>query len=129
MSGIYIKGMEMPKSCRDCYLKMNCDDCEGWECVCLPLRQEIGYSDDLLADKRRDDCNLIPVPDHGRLVDGDKIVEGCKDKEGRYVSQFAAAVGETVESAPTIIPADLPVMRYPQVDGITPTIIPAEEGQ
>lgn len=47
----------------------------------------------------------IPVPDHGRLVDGDKIVEECKDKEGRYVSQFAAAVGETVESAPTIIPA------------------------
>lgn len=48
----------------------------------------------------------IPVTDHGRLVDGDKIVEGCKDKEGRYISQFAAAIGETVEAAPTIIPAD-----------------------
>lgn len=27
------------------------------------------------------------------------------------------------------LPADLPVMYYPQVDGITPTIIPAEEGK
>ena len=59
---ILIKGMEMPTSCRTCHLKINCDDCEGLECVCVPLHQEIGYLDDLLADKRRDDCPLVPVP-------------------------------------------------------------------
>lgn len=71
--GVYIKGMEMPKSCCACYLKMNCDDCEGYECVCLPLRTKIGYLDDLLTDKRRDDCPLVPVPPHGDLIDRDKL--------------------------------------------------------
>lgn len=71
--GVLIKGMEMPASCRECRLKMNCDDCEGWECVCVPLHQQIGYLDDLLADKRRDDCPLVPVPPHGRLIDADAL--------------------------------------------------------
>lgn len=65
--GVYIKGMEMPTSCRSCHLKINFDDCEGLECVCVPLLQEIGYLDDLLTDKRRDNCPLVSVPEHGRL--------------------------------------------------------------
>ena len=74
--GVYIKGMEMPTSCRVCHLKMNCDDCEGFECVCVPLHQRIGYLDDLLADKRRDDCPLVPVPPNGRLIiENDEIKE------------------------------------------------------
>lgn len=63
---ILIKGMEMPTNCRACYLKMNCDDCEGLECVCVPLHQQIGYLGDLLTDKRREDCPLVPVPPHGK---------------------------------------------------------------
>lgn len=62
---ILIHGMEMPTSCRACHLKMNCDDCEGLECICVPLHQEIGYLDDLLTDKCRDDCPLVPL--HERL--------------------------------------------------------------
>ena len=64
---ILIKSMEIPTSCRACHLKMNCEDCEGLEYVCLPLHQQIGYLDDLLTDKRRDDCPLVPVTEHGRL--------------------------------------------------------------
>ena len=70
---ILIKGVEMPKSCWDCPMKMNCDDCEGWECVCVPLQIPIGYWGDLLTDKRRDDCPLVTVPKHGRLIDGDYL--------------------------------------------------------
>jgi len=70
---ILIKGMDMPTSCRACHLKMNCDDCEGLECVCVPLHQQIGYLDDLLTDKRRDDCPLVPVPPHGKLIDADTL--------------------------------------------------------
>ncbi len=60
--GVYVKGVEMPTNCRACHLKINCDDCEGLECVCLPLHMEIGYLGDLLTDKRRDDCPLVPAP-------------------------------------------------------------------
>jgi hypothetical protein len=37
------------------------------------------------------------------------------------------AVERKVEDAPTIIEADTPVMFYPQVQGITPTVILEEE--
>lgn len=55
---VLIKGMEMPTSCRAYWLMMNCDSCEGLECVCVPLHQEIGCFEDLLTDKRREDCPL-----------------------------------------------------------------------
>lgn len=76
---VYIKDMEMPTSCRACHLKMNCDDCEELECVCVPLHQQIGYLDDLLTDKRRDDCPLVLVPEHGRLGDLDDFAKRMKN--------------------------------------------------
>lgn len=80
---ILIKGIEMPKSCRACHLKMNCDDCEGWECVCVPLHQPIGYFDDLLTDKRRDDCPLVPVPDHVDAIFSTNYTETITTGENR----------------------------------------------
>lgn len=106
--GVYIKGMEMPKSCCACYLKMNCDDCEGYECVCLPLRTKIGYLDDLLTDKRRDDCPLVLVPPHGRLIDADA---------------FLALVNDS-----TILSDFLKCIISPLIRG-EPTVIEAEEGE
>ena len=106
--GIYLPNMEMPTSCRACHLKMNCDDCEGFECVCVPLHQQIGYLDDLLTDKRRDDCPLVPVPPHGRLIDGDKLNDYLKtaaimaDGEAKDAYIDARAEAKTM---PTIIPA------------------------
>ena len=99
MAGIYIPGMAMPTSCRECWLKMNCDDCEGWECYCLPLQDEIGYLKDLLTDKRRDDCPLVPVPDHGDLIERDRAVH-------ELVFDYAYAAADLVKKLPTIIPAD-----------------------
>ena len=99
MSSIIIKGLEMPTSCRTCPMKMNCDDCEGWECVCVPLHKQIGYFDDLLTDKRRDDCPIVPVPTHGRLGDLDKLALEMMDAAN--VDQALAML----DDAPTIIPA------------------------
>ena len=103
---ILIKGMEMPTSCRACHLKMNCDDCEGWKCVCLPLRKEIGYFNELLADKRRDDCPLIPVPDHGRLIDKDVMCKECRRVAEEYDGIYPDCTYCPAHLAPTIIPAD-----------------------
>ena len=107
--GVYIKGMEMPTSCRACQLKMNCDECEGWECVCVPLRKQIGYLDDLLADKRRDDCPLVPVPPHGRCIDADaveKMVVGSVNQEDAQGFMFTKIICQILKDAPTIIPAE-----------------------
>lgn len=68
--GIYIKGMEMPTSCYDC----NCfiRDSDGSDYCCLLMRD--------IEDnhKRDDDCPLRPVPDHGRLIDADALIEDLK---------------------------------------------------
>lgn len=55
--GVYIKGMEMPTSCKDC------------PCFC----EEYFYcrakeSDDVGLGNRPKDCPLAPVPPHGRLI-------------------------------------------------------------
>lgn len=104
MSGVYFKGIEMPKSCRDCWLKMNCDECEGWECVCVPLHTSIGYFDDLLTDKRREDCPIIPVPDHGDLIDKRDVQKLIY--QGMPTKSLADAMSRLIFDAPTIIPAD-----------------------
>lgn len=107
--GIYIKGMEMPKGCKDCGLKVNCDECEGWECVCMPLHTTIGYYDDLLSDKRREDCPLVPVPQHGDLIDRNDLticdydIDGGSDSFGYF--SFKAVPEETLNDATVIIPA------------------------
>ena len=101
---ILIRGMEMPTSCRACHLKMNCDDCEGWECVCVPLRKQIGYLDDLLTDKRRDDCPLVPVPPHGDLIDRDEL------RGAMFIGEQCLyawdEIEDAIDSAPTIVPAE-----------------------
>lgn len=74
MADLLIKGMEMPKSCKECELMMDCDSCEGWEVVCV-LQGCLGYLRDLPEDKRLEDCPLVEVPAHGRLVDADLLYD------------------------------------------------------
>ncbi len=66
MADLLIKGMEMPKSCKECELMMDCDSCEGWEVVCV-LQGCIGYLRDLPEDKRLEDCPLVEVEETKRI--------------------------------------------------------------
>ena len=101
--GVYIN-MSMPTSCRKCWLKINCDDCEGYECYCLPLQTEIGYLKDLLTDKRRDDCPLVPVPPHGRLIDADEFLKNAQ-LQRCFRGDYALLLNDVIEECTTIIPA------------------------
>lgn len=101
---VLIKNIGMPKSCRACHLKMNCDACEGLECVCVPLHKGIGYFDDLLADKRRDDCPLVPVPPHGRLIDADVLKTKRKWTDDFYETEYVEVAD--IDDAPTILGAE-----------------------
>ena len=102
MSGIYIKGMEMPKDCKNC--PMLCD----YSCRVLQLEPDWGKSG------RDDRCHLIPVPPHGRLIDADALMEIIKAHDyplrAHFNStdngMFTIGIQQVVDELPTIIPAD-----------------------
>jgi len=90
MSGIYIPNMEMPTSCGYCPFKYR--TMEGDECMFNARSTEY--------QKRPDDCSLVPVPPHGRLIDADALMAKYGQRKPFMV------FGEQIESAPTIIPAE-----------------------
>ena len=59
--GVYID-MEMPTSCAKCKL--------FGEYGC-PFIGAVGYA--LTRGERNEDCPLVPVPEHGDLIDRDKL--------------------------------------------------------
>lgn len=90
--GVYVKGMEMPTNCEECPIKSW--DCESYVCPFSGI--------DTLSIGRQANCPLVPVPEHGRLIDAD------------------GEIGVNV----TMMPGG-----KCRVDLIAPTIIPAEEGE
>ena len=96
---ILIKGMEMPKNCHLCLYSYLGRDY---------IRVFCGIDDHYIADLQQwdkpyflghkdDSCPIIPVPDHGDLIDRDMVLKKAWD-----VETFVDAV----KYAPTIIPAD-----------------------
>lgn len=93
---VLVKGMEIPKSCRDCGIEQ-----EGFWCGALD-----GYQNTrCFTNERREDCPLVPVPEHGRLIDADEFLKraiGTKCFRGDYALMLEELVGEST----TIIPAE-----------------------
>ena len=111
--GVYIKGMEMPKNCFDCpcYHHKVDDGYYDYEiCGASGTVFNDGYSsvtghkDHIVPFKERlDNCPLVPVPPHGRLVDADAIGMNyiyIRDDGMKIYTQRA------IDNAPTIIPAE-----------------------
>ena len=99
--GVYIKGMEIPKSCYVCpfcdYVSARCDAVQG-----NPYTQESRY------EKRDDFCPLVPVPEpHGRLIDADALRDNnssvieINSPDGTVLAIDVAII----DDAPTVIPA------------------------
>lgn len=85
---IIIKGMEMPKNCGTCPLRRG--DC----------------SQRIYMEKRPDNCPLVPVPPHGRLIDADEMRdEWLINGENEYVYDTNAFL-ESIDNQPTVIPAE-----------------------
>ena len=108
MSGIYIPGMEMPTSCYLC--PVNKDDGFGYF-TCGVTHSECDFL------KLPPDCPLIPVPDHGRLIDADAFERHeCNGCDGACEALPCDCINCDAEcrcdfmldihAAPTIIPAD-----------------------
>ncbi len=109
MSGVYIAGMEMPKSCWSCPFSVH-QDPDTDRCLATGTLYETTWA---RFNNRLPACPLIPVPEHGRLGDLDALEAKCTDEKGSYFSYEAAIIGEAVSSALTIIPADNPENKKP----------------
>ena len=100
MSGIYIPGMEMPTSCSECfshydgYCQASIDYADTDN---FPSHREINRR--TYGERREDFCPLIPVPDHGRLIDADALMDALPDD-----FRIPSAAAKVIER--TIIPAD-----------------------
>ena len=96
MSGIYIPGMEMPKTWRDCMFSNGAAQCklDNMELCGLCYRQR---------------CPLIHVPPHGRLIDADGLTGLCDimaDKFDGVGESIWNQFRTTVEWTPTVLPAE-----------------------
>ena len=106
--GVYIKGMEMPKTCAYCrfiyadpnieYEQPDGTKMVGGCCCCFT-------GNVIWNTKRDDDCPLgdVPTP-HGRLIDADAIILGDGPYEDDEWCEWAL---RQYQAAPTIIEAEV----------------------
>ena len=113
MSDILIRGISIPRNCFECPLFTNCDACEGHECGC-GLLGGIGYEEDISEDRRRDDCPLHELPEHGDLIDRDALKHKfCAHCDGYEYDTGACVDGDQdcmdakiIMTAPVIVPSN-----------------------
>lgn len=96
---ILIKDMEMPKSCLECRL-FN----DPW-CMAKNRNQwRTAYNRPPRGEKQND-CPLIEVPQHGRLIDADALL-ASENQHYEYRSDSFYVETRTIELAPTVIDAE-----------------------
>ena len=103
--GIYIKEMEIPTSCVGCKLWYLIPLADTMEDICRVTGHRVN------PYRRADDCPLIPVPDHGDLIDRDalEVHDGwmSNDRERNVLQTHITFVySNDVIDAPTIIPGE-----------------------
>lgn len=95
---VYIPNMEMPTSCNECRFAV-----DGW---CYAYGNP--NIDALANDGRTNFCPLVPVPPHGRLIDGDiaeVISYSLEDSKGNFADGILFAA-DWISEQPTIIEAE-----------------------
>lgn len=101
MSGVYIKGMEMPHNCVGCKLWYLIPLADTMEDICRVTGHRVN------PYHRADDCPLIPVPDHGDLIDksGVDVLSWTEDPEKDFADGVLFVL-DKLDELPVIIPED-----------------------
>ena len=114
MSGIYIPGMEMPTSCFYCPFRRKVDP-ENIMCIVTRELFEETFAG-TIETRNRGNCPLVPVPEHGDLIDRDSTIEKIRhlsdeidkklgyEKSAPYITM--ALYLSNADDFPTIIPAE-----------------------
>lgn len=106
MSGIYIPNFDAPECCARCKFFE--------KFIGIGMFAPIGHcgingEETLYLHEKNSKCPLIPIPDHGRLIDGDALMEhlvGSHDMWIEYEHINVATDDERiVEEQATVIPA------------------------
>ena len=96
--GVYIKGMEMPKDCRECPMQVYYSSGKTW-CKSTDMILAEDYKP-IPFDGRPKWCPLVEVPTpHGRLIDEDEITAYS------YLERNDEEV-ESLDEFPTVIEAE-----------------------
>ena len=96
--GVYIPNMKMPEHCGECRFAV-----DGW---CYAYGKP--NIDALANDGRTNFCPLVPVPPHGRLIDGDvaeAITVNFDEAKGDFWDGILYAA-DWISKQPTIIQAE-----------------------
>lgn len=100
--GVYIKDMEMPECCDDCFLYFEDID----ESVVCAAGNKVIEKINTLSE-RPNWCPLIPIPPHGRLGDLNALFEEVYKVWGtEYDASACNTLMGLINDAPTIIPAE-----------------------
>jgi hypothetical protein len=112
---VLIRGMEMPKNCKQCSLYLQSMDSERnvYE-ICAVTAKSYNWG----LTTRPSDCPLTPVPPHGRLIDADALVDKHFGKA--YLAKVITASKDEMGTA---------LVNIPLVINNARTIIPAEDGE
>jgi len=97
--GVYIKGMDMPKSCCDCDIGV---------CICNRY-YDPNFDINDTKIKRHPDCPLVEVKEpHGDLVDRAKLAHDMEFvmNDENCPLYIAAEIDQYIEQAPMVIEAE-----------------------
>lgn len=135
---VIVKGMKIPDCCFRCPFKKH----YGMWVRCIFTRQNV--EPEIRKKTKASSCPLVEVPPHGRLIDADAYRKEIRERyesarewyneaeDDEIIGRAEATMitftecSLTLQNMPTIIESDIDVMYYPQVDGITPTVIKGE---
>lgn len=75
---VYIKGMEMPTSCDKCIYSAWSNFYQIYVCNAVRKNEPVLFDgkqtkSTAVSSARADNCPLVPVPEHGDLIDRDKL--------------------------------------------------------
>lgn len=115
MSDIIIRGMEMPKCCAECFylgcfygeLGENSYYCGGnWQI--FHKKDKKGATRYTIEHPKKgvlEDCPLVELPPHGRLIDADELEEhyNALEADNGIYTEEAWETAEAIAHAPTIL--------------------------
>ena len=99
---VLIRGMKMPENCYKCPLRRR----DGMDIVCPVAHERFSVADVNILEYRLDNCPLVHVPPHGRLIEAETIMKFITDglNSGEFGYDQTKVLTE-IQYAPTIIPA------------------------